>query len=146
MFPKLCLKSQLMLTVMLWFITTSFGFHFHQGLKCLCEAQVWKTCFYLQLLFLKTSVSQNFCYLVILIFKKNFFSRYGCTRATLIALFCTFFDVFNIPVFWPILVMYFIILFVLTMKRQIKVSNCFLSSFKTCIYSGIEMQGSSLDF
>lgn len=45
---------------------------------------------------------------------------YGSTRATLIALFCTFFDVFNIPVFWPILVMYFIILFVLTMKRQIK--------------------------
>ena len=27
---------------------------------------------------------------------------------------------FNIPVFWPILLMYFIALFVLTMKRQIK--------------------------
>ncbi|XP_028393998.1 protein RER1-like isoform X2 [Dendronephthya gigantea] len=45
---------------------------------------------------------------------------YGCTRAIVIALICTFFDAFNIPVFWPILVMYFIILFVLTMKRQIK--------------------------
>ena len=51
------------------------------------------------------------------------YTRYGCTRAILIALFCTFFDAFNIPVFWPILVMYFIILFVLTMKRQIKVGS-----------------------
>lgn len=28
---------------------------------------------------------------------------YGCTKATAIALVMTFFDVFNIPVFWPIL-------------------------------------------
>lgn len=41
-------------------------------------------------------------------------------KAFLVALFCTFFSVFNIPVFWPILVIYFIILFVLTMKRQIR--------------------------
>lgn len=34
---------------------------------------------------------------------------------------CTFFDAFNVPVFWPILVMYFIMLFCITMKRQIKV-------------------------
>merc|ERR1712018_654249 len=33
---------------------------------------------------------------------------------------CTFFEALNIPVFWPILVMYFIILFTITMKRQIK--------------------------
>ena len=32
----------------------------------------------------------------------------------------TFFQVFNIPVFWPILLLYFIALFFLTMKRQIK--------------------------
>lgn len=32
----------------------------------------------------------------------------------------TFFEVFNVPVFWPILVMYFIMLFVITMKRQLK--------------------------
>ena len=32
----------------------------------------------------------------------------------------TFFEMFNIPVFWPILLMYFCILFFLTMKRQIK--------------------------
>ncbi len=41
----------------------------------------------------------------------------------MIALFCTFFDFFNIPVFWPILVMYFITLFCITMKRQIKVGE-----------------------
>ena len=55
-------------------------------------------------------------------------SRYGTTRAVLIALVCTFIDAFNIPVFWPILVMYFIILFVLTMKRQIKVNRKSLNS------------------
>jgi len=45
---------------------------------------------------------------------------YSATKATLIAFTCTFFEFFNIPVFWPILVMYFITLFVITMKRQIK--------------------------
>jgi len=42
------------------------------------------------------------------------------TKATLIALFCTMFEAFNIPVFWPILLLYFITLFGITMKRQIK--------------------------
>lgn len=45
---------------------------------------------------------------------------YSATKATVIAFFCTFFEFFNIPVFWPILVMYFITLFCITMKRQIK--------------------------
>ncbi|XP_020895290.1 protein RER1 [Exaiptasia diaphana] len=45
---------------------------------------------------------------------------YGATRGIVIALCCTFFEFLNIPVFWPILVMYFVILFTLTMKRQIK--------------------------
>ncbi|VDK43004.1 unnamed protein product [Anisakis simplex] len=44
---------------------------------------------------------------------------YSTVKATLIAFTCTFFEVFNVPVFWPILVMYFIILTCLTMKRQI---------------------------
>ncbi|VDO18914.1 unnamed protein product [Heligmosomoides polygyrus] len=44
---------------------------------------------------------------------------HSAMKATLIAIFCTFFEFFNVPVFWPILVMYFIILFFLTMKRQI---------------------------
>ena len=41
-------------------------------------------------------------------------------RATWIAFLMTFFNMFDIPVFWPILLMYFIVLFFLTMKRQIK--------------------------
>jgi len=40
-------------------------------------------------------------------------------KSTIIAIFCTFFEVFDVPVFWPILLMYFILLFCLTMKRQI---------------------------
>lgn len=47
---------------------------------------------------------------------------YSVTKSTLIGLVCTFFECFNIPVFWPILVMYFITLFCITMKRQIRVS------------------------
>jgi len=45
---------------------------------------------------------------------------YSATKAVVIATICTFFDALNVPVFWPILVMYFIILFTITMKRQIK--------------------------
>ncbi|CAH0554845.1 unnamed protein product [Brassicogethes aeneus] len=45
---------------------------------------------------------------------------YSVTKSTLIGLVCTFFECFNIPVFWPILVMYFITLFCITMKRQIR--------------------------
>jgi len=45
---------------------------------------------------------------------------YAITKSTTIAIICTFFEVFNIPVFWPILVMYFITLFCITMKRQIR--------------------------
>ncbi|XP_006006543.1 protein RER1-like isoform X2 [Latimeria chalumnae] len=45
---------------------------------------------------------------------------YSGTKAILVAMFCTCFEAFNVPVFWPILVMYFITLFCMTMKRQIK--------------------------
>jgi len=45
---------------------------------------------------------------------------YSAFKAFVIAIVCTFFEALNIPVFWPILVMYFCILFVMTMKRQIK--------------------------
>ena len=48
--------------------------------------------------------------------------RHSITKATLIAMFCTFFTVFDIPVFWPILLLYFLTLFAITMKRQIRVS------------------------
>lgn len=44
---------------------------------------------------------------------------YSVTKATTISLFCTLFRLFDVPVYWPILLMYFIILFGLTMRRQI---------------------------
>eukprot|EP01062_Namystynia_karyoxenos_P063699 TRINITY_DN56483_c0_g1_i1.p2 TRINITY_DN56483_c0_g1~~TRINITY_DN56483_c0_g1_i1.p2 ORF type:complete len:215 (+),score=96.36 TRINITY_DN56483_c0_g1_i1:85-645(+) len=44
---------------------------------------------------------------------------YGAAKAVLIAFCCTLFGFFDIPVFWPILLMYFIILFVLTAKKQL---------------------------
>jgi hypothetical protein len=35
----------------------------------------------------------------------------GAQRAVLFAIFATFFQAFNVPVFWPILVLYFFVLF-----------------------------------
>ena len=46
--------------------------------------------------------------------------RLSSTRATLIAIFCTLSEAFDVPVYWPILVMYFFVLFTLTMRRQIQ--------------------------
>lgn len=45
---------------------------------------------------------------------------YSYIRATITALGMTFFEVFDIPVFWPILLLYFLALFFITMKRQIR--------------------------
>ncbi|EGV66569.1 retrieval of early ER protein Rer1 [Yamadazyma tenuis ATCC 10573] len=45
---------------------------------------------------------------------------YNSTRAVILALITSFFSIFDIPVFWPILLMYFIILFTLTMRKQIQ--------------------------
>ena len=41
---------------------------------------------------------------------------HSSTRAIAIAFVCTWFGMFNVPVFWPVLVVYFIILFSLTSK------------------------------
>lgn len=46
-------------------------------------------------------------------------SRYAATRAVTISCAMTLFPFFDIPVFWPILLVYFIVLFVITMRRQI---------------------------
>lgn len=43
---------------------------------------------------------------------------YSCTNATILSFFATFFKFCDVPVFWPVLVFYFIILFVATMRRQ----------------------------
>lgn len=45
---------------------------------------------------------------------------YWATRAVVISFCCSWFELFNVPVFWPVLVMYWIILFVLTMRKQIQ--------------------------
>ncbi|KAG2229497.1 rer1 protein-like protein [Thamnidium elegans] len=45
---------------------------------------------------------------------------YSSTKATIAAIFCSFFTFFDIPVYWPILLVYFCILFALTMRRQIQ--------------------------
>ena len=44
----------------------------------------------------------------------------SATQAILLSLLATLFSVFDIPVFWPILVLYFLTLFVITMRRQIE--------------------------
>ena len=85
----------------------------------------------------------------------SLFFRYSGTKAVVIAMICTFFEAFNIPVFWPILVMYFIILFVITMKRQIRVSipalycekikKLFLSITKFAVLCTVAEVGSVLD-
>lgn len=45
---------------------------------------------------------------------------YNSTFAVALSIVLAFIPIVDIPVFWPILVMYFIILFSLTMKRQIQ--------------------------
>lgn len=47
-------------------------------------------------------------------------TRLSSTRATVVALLCTTSEVFDVPVYWPILVVYFLVLFTLTMRRQIQ--------------------------
>ncbi|KAJ8442001.1 hypothetical protein Cgig2_020146 [Carnegiea gigantea] len=44
---------------------------------------------------------------------------HSITKAFCIAFKMTFFPAFDVPVFWPILLCYWIVLFILTMKRQI---------------------------
>ncbi|KAL0454166.1 UNVERIFIED_CONTAM: protein RER1A [Sesamum latifolium] len=44
---------------------------------------------------------------------------YAITKAFCIAFIMTFFSMFDVPVFWPILLCYWLVLFALTMKRQI---------------------------
>ena len=45
--------------------------------------------------------------------------RLNSTQAFLVSFVCTFFSVFDVPVFWPILVIYFFILFFIMMQKQI---------------------------
>ena len=42
---------------------------------------------------------------------------YAATRAITLGFVCSWFEIFNLPVFWPVLVVYWLILFGLTSKR-----------------------------
>ncbi|KAJ2722450.1 hypothetical protein GGI07_003285 [Coemansia sp. Benny D115] len=44
----------------------------------------------------------------------------NATKAVLISFICSFFSFLDIPVYWPILLFYWIFLFVITMRRQIE--------------------------
>lgn len=44
---------------------------------------------------------------------------HNSTRAILVAIFCSMFSVFDLPVFWPILLFYFVTLTIVTLRRQI---------------------------
>lgn len=59
-------------------------------------------------------------YLMYLSSRTDILARLSSTKATLVALFCTFSEVFDVPVYWPILVVYFFVLFALTMRKQIQ--------------------------
>ena len=45
---------------------------------------------------------------------------YSATRAVTLAFACSWSEIFNLPVFWPVLVVYWLILVFLTMRRQIQ--------------------------
>jgi len=45
---------------------------------------------------------------------------YATTKAFVIAIACTFVQLLNVPVFWPILLLYFLALFIVTIKKQVK--------------------------
>ncbi|CAL5332458.1 unnamed protein product [Camellia sinensis] len=51
--------------------------------------------------------------------QRGFLIRYSVTKAFCFAFVLTFFSAFDVPVFWPILLFYWVVLFVSTMKRQI---------------------------
>ncbi|VAI87597.1 unnamed protein product [Triticum turgidum subsp. durum] len=52
-------------------------------------------------------------------FFTGLFFWYSIVKAFCIAFGMTFFSVFDVPVFWPILLFYWVVLFTVTMKRQI---------------------------
>jgi len=45
---------------------------------------------------------------------------HSATIAIIIGLICTFVPIFDMPVFWPILLVYWLILFIIPMRKQIR--------------------------
>ncbi|CAK9134992.1 unnamed protein product [Ilex paraguariensis] len=62
---------------------------------------------------------QFFCCLCEIELDFFLWQRYSITKAFCIAFVMTFFSVFDVPVFWPILLFYWLLLFMLTMRKQI---------------------------
>ncbi|WZZ54121.1 hypothetical protein YC2023_054228 [Brassica napus] len=50
----------------------------------------------------------------------SFLRLLSIIRAFVIGFMMTFFEVFDVPVFWPILLFYWVMLFILTMRKQIQ--------------------------
>ncbi|KAL5671421.1 hypothetical protein ACJX0J_015727, partial [Zea mays] len=69
--------------------------------------------------FLMTIQSALTAFYVFVAYNFIFRDAYAITKAFVVAFVMTFFSVFDVPVFWPILLCYWVVLFVLTMKRQI---------------------------
>jgi hypothetical protein len=55
---------------------------------------------------------------------------YSTTKAITIGFVCSWFEIFNLPVFWPVLVVYWLILFSLTSKSEFG-TLCGASTFRT---------------
>lgn len=49
---------------------------------------------------------------------------YSTTKAIAIGFFCSWFEIFNLPVFWPVLVVYWLILFCLTSESTSTSAMC----------------------
>lgn len=56
---------------------------------------------------------------------------HSATTVIAIAFFCSWFEIFNVPVFWPVLVMYWFILFFLTSESTQSLVRCW-SRMLTC--------------
>lgn len=78
---------------------------------------------------------------------------HSATRAITIGFVCTWFSIFDIPVFWPVLVVYWVILFVLTSmfapscprgiligKKQEPVANGFYSETTNPTYDQVPLR------
>lgn len=58
---------------------------------------------------------------------------YSTTKAIAIGFVCSWFEIFNLPVFWPVLVVYWLILFTLT-------SECSALGFSSVIHTADPMR------
>jgi len=69
---------------------------------------------------------------------------HSATRAIAIGFVCTWFSIFDVPVFWPVLVVYWLILFTLTSKLSIHqnftvISNMRLSAETNSTYDQVPL-------